>query len=475
MDTDELLPATSRALLHRVALAQSGGRTPSLLATVVRDGQVVWTGARSCVDGHAPDVDTQFRIGSITKTFVAVLVLRLRDEGLLALTDLLEQHLPEAGAEAGRLTVAQLLSHSGGLTAEPPGPWWERSPGTLRPELADLLQQPPAVHPAGRVFHYSNVGFALLGALVEQLRGEGWYQVLRREVLEPLGLSRTTALPQDPHAGGWAVHPWAEVMLPEPSVDAGRMAPAGQLWSTLGDLSRWAVFLAEGEEKVLSAASVREMREAGSAAVEGEGYGFGLQLLRSHGQSLAGHTGSMPGFLAALWIVPEQRLAAVALTNATSLTGGEGIGAVAADLLRITAEHEPPMPAPWRPVPAAELDRELLALTGCWYWGPTGYLLRLREGRGLVLTPVSGRGAEVPLRSEPDGTWTALGGYWNGETLRVVRDGEGRVSHLDLGTFVFTREPYPADTDTDTGIGTAVGGAGGPVPGGVDPDAWVGL
>src|ERR1700712_4189080 len=93
----ELLPTTQRALLHRVATAQTEGRTPSLVGAVVRDGQLVWSGARTCVDGHAPDTDTQYRIGSITKTFTAVAVLRLRDEGVLDLGDPLEKHLPGTG------------------------------------------------------------------------------------------------------------------------------------------------------------------------------------------------------------------------------------------------------------------------------------------------------------------------------------------------------------------------------------------
>src|SRR5258708_21002775 len=86
-DFRELLPETRRALLHRIAVGQAEGRTPSLAGAVVRDGKPVWNGSRSCVDGHAPDADTQYRIGSITKTFAAVLVMRLRDAGQLALAD----------------------------------------------------------------------------------------------------------------------------------------------------------------------------------------------------------------------------------------------------------------------------------------------------------------------------------------------------------------------------------------------------
>lgn len=196
---DDLLPGTRRALLHRIAVAQSEGRAPSLVAAVVRGGKAVWNGARTSVDGHGPDENVQYRIGSITKTFTAVLVLRLRDEGLLDLGDPLEKHVPGTGA--GEATIFQLLAHTGGLAAESPAPWWERTPGSLRPELADVLGEQPYRHPVGRRHHYSNPGYTLLGALVEEVRGAPWEEVLRREVLEPLGLHRTSGSPQAPHAG----------------------------------------------------------------------------------------------------------------------------------------------------------------------------------------------------------------------------------------------------------------------------------
>src|SRR5260370_24516353 len=162
--------------------------------------------------------------------------MRLRDEGLLALADPIRKHL-DAGLAASA-TIAQLLSHTAGLPAETPGPWWERSPGGLRPGLADILG--PAPHPAGRLFHYSNPGYGLLGALVGQLRGHGWEEALRQEILDPLGMARTTASPVPPHARGFAVHPWADVMQPEPAEPAGLMAPAAELGSTAGDLCRCA-------------------------------------------------------------------------------------------------------------------------------------------------------------------------------------------------------------------------------------------
>lgn len=456
---EELLPSTERALLHRIATGQSEGRAPSLVGAVVRDGRIVWTGARTSVDGHAPDADTQYRIGSITKTFTAVLVMRLRDEGLLDLEDPLEKYLPGTGV--GEVTIAQLLTHSAGLKAESPAPWWERSPATLRPELRDVLGEQPLINPPGRHHHYSNPGYTLLGRLVETVRGVSWEEALREEVLEPLGLRRTSAQPQAPHAGGWAVHPWADVLLPERVEDLGLMAPAGQLWSTAEDLCKFAVFLAEGDDRVLCAETVREMRAPASPPLPGgwyDGYGLGTQLVRADGRSLAGHTGSLPGFLAAVWVSVEDGLGAVVLANATS---GPYAGMIAADLVRIVAEAEPRIPEPWRPLPTAEVCQEMLPLTGPWYWGTHAFGLTLAGERGVELRRLGEGGRGSRFVAQPDGTWKGLDGYYTGETLRVVRREDGSVSHLDLGSFAFTREPYGPDADS--------------VPGGVDEGGWRGL
>jgi len=438
-----LLPATCRALTHRIAVGQAEGRTPSLAAAVVRDGGQAWFGARSMLDGHEPDGDTQYRIGSLTKTFIAVLVMRLRDEGRLDLADPLGKYLDAdpLRSRAADATIAQLLSHTAGLASETPGPWWERSPGELRPGLAGLLS--PAPHPAGRLFHYSNPGYGLLGALVGRLRGHGWDQALRQEILVPLGMARTTLSPEPPHARGFAVHPWADVMQAEPAEATGLMAPAGELWSTAEDLGRFAVFLLDGDDRVLPATTLAEMRTPASPPGDegwAGGYGLGLQLFRQDGRMLYGHSGSMPGFLATLCVSPADGVGGITLANVTS---GLDIAGIAIDLVSIVADHEPRLPARWTPLP--EVDQALLALTGLWYWGPRAYALRLVADRGLELGPATGRGRASRFRAEPDGTWTGLDGYYTGETLRLVRGPDGTVDHLDLGSFVFTREPYGPD------------------------------
>lgn len=295
---------------------------------------------------------------------------------------------------------------------------------------------------------------------MEELRGVPWEEALRNEVLEPLGLHRTGAEPQAPHAGGWAVHPWADVMLPEPVEDLGRMAPAGQLWSTTGDLARFAVFLAKGDDRVLSAESVREMRTPAAPAeaeevAAGSAYGLGMQVQYRDGRMFAGHSGSLPGFLAGLMIGVEDDLAAVVLANCTS---GPPVFAVAADLVRIVAEAEPRIPESWRPLP--EVDRSVLELAGPWYWGTHAFALRLTTDGGISLGPLPGNGRRSRFRATGDGTWTGLDGYYAGEALRAVRRPDGSVDHLDLGSFVFTRQPYEE---------------GASVPGGVDPEGWRGI
>ncbi|MEU8252152.1 serine hydrolase domain-containing protein [Nonomuraea sp. NPDC048916] len=431
---------TARALLRRLAVEQAECRVPSLVAAIVRDGHTAWFGGRGQVGGAAPTAGTQYRLGSITKSLVAAVVMRMRDEGLLDLLDPVGKHLPQA--PAGELTVAQLLSHTGGLTAEPPTGWWERTPGIPVDDLLSRLGPGDVKHRPGRRFHYSNVGFALLGELVARLRGVPWLSAVRAEVLAPLGMDATTARPRAPHATGYAVHPFADVLLPEPEHDAGAMAPAGQLWSTAADLARWAAFVAGDTAGVLSPDTLAEMREPATVD-DGDawtgGYGLGLQLTRHAGRRLAGHTGSMPGFLATVWADPDDRVGVLFMANTTSgLTR-----TLLTDLLAILDEHEPRQPAEWRPEAA---DPGLLAMTGLWHWGPTPYVLRLLPERGLSLEPAGGGGRASRFVPREDGTWLGLDGYYAGETLRLAPD------HLDLNTFIFTRTPYDPDAPVPGGV-----------------------
>ena len=422
----QLLPATSRALLHDLATGQASDRQPSVVAGVVREGELVWSAGRGDVDDAT---DTQYRIGSLTKTMTAVLVLQCRDEGLLSLDDPVSAYVPTSPWPDTPLRL--LLGHAGGLPAEPPGPWWERHGGGILHELVAGLDGQPLALPAGSAFHYSNVGYALLGAVVEGVRGGTWWDVLRTRVLRPLGMSRTTYGPRPPYAQGRSVHPWSGRLDAEPHTDTGAMAPAGQLWSTVADLARWASFWLAPDPAVLDAATAEQMH-APTVALATGAWGLGLSLDTSRRQPRFGHGGSMPGFVARLEVDPAERTAAVSLANAT-IGGGE----LAATLLDTVYRHEPALPQPWTPEPELSGTDELL---GPWYWGNTTWTLLVRGG-ALQLDTASPTRDSRFVPAGPD-RWRGQDAYFAGELLRVVRDLRGAIDHLDLASYVLRRRPY---------------------------------
>jgi CubicO group peptidase (beta-lactamase class C family) len=443
-------PATHARLTAFAARLQAEGRLPSLVAGIARGPGLDWWCGRGEVDGGEPDDDVQYRIGSITKTLTAIAVMRLRDEGQLDLDDPVGRHVP--GTPYADRTIGLLLSHGAGLAAESPTSWWERSPGEPWAQFAEHLSAQDVKHPAGRRFHYSNLGYAVLGEVIARCRRRPWEDVVRDEVLLPLGMTRTTPRPCGRAAQGFAVHPWADVVLREPEHDAGAMAPAGQLWATLADLGRLAWFLLGDTGDILAAATLEEMAEPAGIDASSLGwsaYGLGLQVVRTEGRTFVGHGGSMPGFLAGVFVDPFEQTGAAVLTNATS---GLSAGALPG-LLDIVRTTEPHVVAPWRPLES--VDPSTLALTGTWYWGPSSYGLRLGSDGLLHLMGLQGAGRDSRFR-QVAGAWIGLDGYHTGETLEPVREG-GHVVALDLGSFIYSRTPYDPAA---------------PIPGGIDPAGW---
>ena len=429
---------TGRRLQALVANEQATARMPSLVAGVVRDGELAWSGTHGAHTGSTPtSTDTQYRIGSITKTMTAVLVLQLRDEGLLDLGDRLEQHLPGVGY--GDRTLRSLLAHSSGMQSEPTGPWWERSPGVKYDELASAVDDAAAPFEPGATFHYTNLAYGLLGEMVARLRGGSWWDQVEQRILHPLGMDRTSYLPLPPVATGYSVHHFAGTLTEEPAQDTGAMAPAGQVWSTVQDLATYARFLLEGQADVLSGSTLSEMCTPQSGSLAGGlsgGYGLGLRLLAGGSGTLVGHTGSMPGFLAGLFVDRVRRTGAVCLANGTSGLRCEGLPV---DLLAELERSEPTVVPAWTPtghVPDAV--RELL---GVWHWGNNAYGFAF-EGGEVVVSSLGSGGVAHRFRAREDGTFVGTAGYHHGETLEVVRSVDGSVSHLECATFVYTRVPY---------------------------------
>ncbi|WP_336671144.1 serine hydrolase domain-containing protein [Tsukamurella sp. USMM236] len=434
---------TRARLNQRLRQGQRDGRLPSLVAGVFAAGVPLWTGACGSIDGRPGGVDASpefgYRIGSITKTFVAVSVLRLAAAGAIELDDSIRDRLPELPGEFGPVTTTSLLTHTSGLPAEIAGQWWERVPGMSWAQLAPTLRR---LTPVGQKFHYSNAGFAVLGELIHRVSGQTWWKVVQTELLGPLGMTSTRYLPDDRCVPGWAVHPFLDLIQAEPAEDAAAAAPAGQLWSTVADLARWGSFLADGDEKILPSEWHERMvtpvaiHDAPDQPWVGA-HGLGVEVFNHDGDRRIGHGGSMPGFLAGLAVRPNG-LGVTVLANAT--TGLER--RLAADLLEIATDGWLPEIAPWQ---ADQSQREVIELAGLWYWGTTPVLFRA-WAQGCELVPVGvGRGAR--FRATGPGEWLGLDGYYAGELLRVLSGGAGQPV-LDCGTFRFTRTPYDPDGDT---------------------------
>jgi CubicO group peptidase (beta-lactamase class C family) len=429
---------TARRLLARLAHAQSAGRLPSVVAGLVRDGEPVWFDAYGgpAVPGHDP-FDVQYRIGSITKTMTAVLVLRAVREGRIGLDDPASVVLGDVGY-ADR-SVRTLLAHSSGMQSEPAGAWWERSAGASWDELVAANDGSGTAFPTHQEFHYSNLGYALLGELAARLVGTTWWEAVHSQVLGPLGMTRTSYLPDGAAAPGWSVHPYESTLVAEPATDTGAMAPAGQVWATITDLARYASFLLEGHPEVLSRDELaRAFGPQSGNPKDGVRYahGLGFQLFPGGSGTLAGHTGSMPGFLATCLVDPGRRVGGVVLANATV---GYSPAALVIELLDELERCEPTVAPPWTPSEA--VPAELAGVPGVWHWGNTPVVFAL-ESDVLVARR---NGNELYRFAVADGRIVGLSGYHAGEELHVVRRPDGSVGHLDVATFIYTRTPYDPD------------------------------
>jgi CubicO group peptidase (beta-lactamase class C family) len=270
-------------------------------------------------------------IGSITKTFTAVLIMGPRDAGRLSLDDRLDKYLPQT--RHGAITIRQMLAHASGLQREPVGRIWENLEAPDQERLLRELEDAEQVLPVHFAFHYSNLAFALLGQIVELLEARPWGDVVAQRILRPLEMKNTGLAPDETsRALGYQIHPHTGVATLEPRFDLRATAPLGGLWSTVADLGRYASFMADPIAEVLASGTLEEMcRPVIMTDVDGwaRAYGLGYDLQRIGERVLAGHGGAMPGFRAVLRVRRQDR-----------------VGAPAA---RSSGCTSPPTPSPERP------------------------------------------------------------------------------------------------------------------------------
>lgn len=373
----ELADAFARvdALFERF---QADGHAPALAYGVVVDGRLAHVGGFGSIDPHdggsrTPDADSVFRIASMSKSFTAAAALMLRDDGMLHLDDPVADYVPQLRglpmptADSPALSIRHLLTMSGGLPTD--DPWGDRQESLDRQGFSDLLRRGfRFVAAPGTGFEYSNLGFAILGRVVQNLHeGAGWaptglpghtgfHDFVLRRILDPLGMADTgygeQVAPAARLAPGWRRAPsgWQRT----PPVAPGAFSAMGGLHSTVRDLARWVggfldAFPARDDPPSadghpLPRAARREMQQQHRAADLGidlswpdegadaraaagagpalsataVGYGFGLFVERVTGRGeIISHSGGYPGYGSHMRWHPASGIGVIALANAT--------------------------------------------------------------------------------------------------------------------------------------------------------------
>ena len=315
---------------------------------VVVDGQPAHlgtTGFRDIPTKSPVTADTVFRIASMTKSFTAMAVLKLRDEGKLALDDPAEKYVPEMKAlqyptsDSPKITVRHLLSHSEGFPED--NPWGDRQLADSDEQLSHMIKSGiPFSNPPGVAYEYSNYGFAILGRIVSSVSGAKYADYVSANILKPLGMTSTTlepsAVPPDRLAHGyrWEDEQWKN----EPLLANGSFGPMGGMLTSVSDLSRYVgAFLSawpprDGAEMApIRRASLREMQQVwrptptlvsrnagGAIQLTSGGYAYGLRVSQSCAfRHIVSHTGGLPGFGSLMLWLPDYGVGIVAFGNVT--------------------------------------------------------------------------------------------------------------------------------------------------------------
>jgi D-alanyl-D-alanine carboxypeptidase len=305
---------------------------PGVLLSV-RDGSEIGSSVRGVADrsrARPVRAGDRFRIGSVTKTFVATVVLQLVGEGRVRLDDTVEEWLPGLVPGGRRITVRHLLSHTSGLFdyvedrrvfspyAAEPGYAWD-----LR-RLVEIGVAHPPPFALGRRYAYSSTNYLLLGLIVEAATGTPLAEQLRKRIFEPLGLGQTSFAPglvSGPYVHGHSA-PSHRGVVTGPPVDTSRRAAswlwaAGAIVSSADDVRRFfAALLAGG---LLSPRLLREMETlvpAGSLR-----YGLGLAVFPTPCGDAWGHTGNVEGTITVAWNRRDASRQVVLVVNTYPLTG----------------------------------------------------------------------------------------------------------------------------------------------------------
>jgi CubicO group peptidase (beta-lactamase class C family) len=330
---------------------------------IVVDGELAHVGTVGLRDVEAREPvrgDTVFRIASMTKSFTAMAILKLRDEGKLSLDDPADRYVPELRslrpltADAPRITLRHLLTHSAGFPED--NPWGDQQLGISEREFSQLMREGiPFSNPPGVAYEYSNYGFAILGRVVANVSGQPYTRYVEREILRPLGMASTTleprAVPPSRLAQGYRREDarWKR----EPQLPDGAFGAMGGMLTSLEDLGRYVGLLLgafparDGADAgPLSRASLREMQQmwrarpatvtrdaSGAVQLNAAGYGYGLRISQTcEFAHVVAHSGGLPGFGSQMRWLPEYGVGLIAFGNRTYTPWGDAFGPALAAL-----------------------------------------------------------------------------------------------------------------------------------------------
>ena len=361
---------------------------------IVIDGELAHSGATGYRDiaSKAPvNSDTVFRIASMTKSFTAVAILSLRDEGRLSLDDPAERFIPELktlrypSSDAPRITVRHLLSHSEGFPED--NPWGDQQLKVTREEMLRMIAGGiPFSNAPGVAYEYSNYGFAILGEIVSRASGRPYNTYIAEKIFKPLGMAATTMEPSNvpsdrlAHGYRWEDERWKE----EPLLRDGAFGSMGGMLTSIRDLSRYvAAHLSAWPPRddrdgiPIRRSSLREMQQvarfsgasanrdgAGVMQLSAGGYGYGLSISQSCAfRHVVAHSGGLPGFGSQMRWLPEHGVGVIAFGNLTYTGWGRTVTA-AFDLLAKTGGL---LPREVQPSPALiSAQKSVTQLVSAW-------------------------------------------------------------------------------------------------------------
>jgi len=376
----------------------------------------------------------QLRIASHSKTFTAVGILKLREQGLLGLDDPAGRHVKGLHADVAKVRLSQLLSHSAGVSRDGPdaGQFQDRHPYLDREQLLQDLARGLAITPNTR-FKYSNHGFGLLGLVIEAVTGQRYVDWMAREVVAPAGLEHTLPDRLPGKRTGLAAGHSGRLLLGRRVVIPGdnetrAIAPAGGFVSTAGDVARfYAQLLPTAKKSLLSVDSRRELMRRHAQVPHSSTpswYGLGVMHGSYQGWDWLGHTGGLQGFVSRSLVLPQQEIAISLLANSLDAFTWPWVDGIL-QVLQTFDRHGAPT--------ARTRD-----WTGRWWnlWGATDLVPMgdhvLAVGPALAApftdaTQLTPTGKDRAVMSQANGYATF------GEEVRRVRDAKGQVKELWLG------------------------------------------